>query len=130
VKTETDVMNLCRLAAQGIGGVLWRNNNGALPRPDGVPVRFGLANDSSKLNAVFKSSDLIGICPDGRFAAVECKEPGWVWRGTPEEVAQLRYVLDVRARGGRAGFATRPGHAGVILTGDGYGALTPASVSG
>lgn len=131
-------MNLCRLAAQEAGAVLWRNNNGALKDMRGIPVRFGLANDSKTLNEVFKSSDLIGMTssPAGRLMrpewvrvmpgllfAVECKEPGWRWRGTPEERAQLAYVDFVRQAGGVAGFATHPDHVNEMLRG-GHGAPT------
>lgn len=94
-----------RLAAPRMGLTLWRNNVGALPGPSGVPVRYGLANDSRRLNKHIKSSDLIGIGPGGRFVAIECKRAAWVWRGTPREVAQRRFITLVRAAGGYAGFA-------------------------
>lgn len=52
------------------------------------PIRYGLANDSAKLNAVVKSSDLILCIPRtitsqmvgqviGQFGAVEVKKPDW-----------------------------------------------------
>jgi len=117
MQTETDVQNLCRMRAQELGAVLWRNNVGAITPPDGrrAPVRFGLANDSSRLNKVFKSSDLIGMTPGGRLLAVECKEPGWVWKGTLHEQAQLNFIREVRRRGGFAGFAAAPGDVDRIL---------------
>jgi hypothetical protein len=117
MQTETDVMNLCRMAAQNAGFVLWRNNVGALKDVRGVPVRFGLANDSAKINKVLKSSDLIGLGGGGRLLAVECKEPGWHWHDTPEERAQLAFIHEVRRRGGLAGFASRPEHALDIFRG-------------
>jgi hypothetical protein len=122
MQTETDVQNLCRLAIQRAGGVVWRNNVGAIPREDGVPVRFGLANDSAQLNHVFKSSDLIGMCPGGRFLAVECKEPRWRWSGTERELAQFAFICYVRQRGGHAGFARCPEDAVSIMNG-GTGAI-------
>jgi len=122
MQTETDVQNLCRMRAQSLGCVLWRNNVGALVRPDGVPVRFGLANDSARLNEQLKSSDLIGIAtPSGRFMSIECKEPGWRWRATDREIAQLNWMHEVRRYGGLSGFASHPDHVNDILTG-GWGA--------
>lgn len=124
MQTETDVQNLCRLRAQALGAVLWRNNVGAMKDQRGIPVRFGLANDSAKINEVFKSSDLIGMTPTGHLFAVECKEPDWRWSGDAHERAQLAFILDVRKRGGRAGFASHPDHVNTILaTGLGWGAL-------
>jgi hypothetical protein len=120
MQTETDVQNLCRLRAQELGAVLWRNNVGAIKDARGIPVRFGLANDSAKVNEVLKSSDLIGIHM-GRFLAVECKEPGWVWRATEHEVAQLNFLVEVRRRGGLSGFASHPDDVNAILAG-GWGA--------
>jgi hypothetical protein len=133
VRTENDVQNMCRLRAQELGAVLWRNNNGALPNPAGVPVRFGLANDSKNVNRVFKSSDLIGMTsrpgvsrshlvrvPFGLMFAVECKEPAWRWAATEEEIAQLNYIRFVRDAGGIAGFANHPDNVTDLL-GGGHG---------
>ena len=77
-----------------------------MPDNTGTPVRFGLGNDSEKLNKVFKSSDLIGIGPGGMFVAVEVKAPGWKKPSNPREVAQANFIGAVQARGGLAGFAT------------------------
>ena len=60
---ETDVQASIRLEAAGKGIVLWRNNVGVLMDQRGRPVRYGLANDSERVNSVTKSSDLIGIKP-------------------------------------------------------------------
>jgi len=121
MQTETDVQNLCRMRAQELGAVLWRNNVGAMKDQRGIPVRFGLANDSARINEVFKSSDLIGIAPGGRLLAVECKDPEWRWTGTDHERAQHAFILDVRKRGGLAGFAWHPDHVSLILS-HGWGA--------
>jgi hypothetical protein len=43
----------------------WRNNTGAFKTERGGFVRAGHVG----------SSDFLGICPDGRFLAVECKRP-------------------------------------------------------
>jgi len=75
--------------------------------PKGVPVRFGLGNKSAKANKALKSSDLIGIVrPHGIFIAVECKRPGWVYKGDERESAQLAFLDFVRENGGAACFAT------------------------
>ena len=42
----------------------WRNNTGAYKEGKRF-IRYGITG----------SSDFIGICPDGRFLAVECKRP-------------------------------------------------------
>lgn len=130
MQTETDVKNACRLAIQEIGGVLWRNNVGALPDARGIPVRFGLANDSAQFNRVFKTGDLVGIMPEqwlpkgslvpftvGIFLMIECKEPGWKWSGTERERAQWEAIQFVRKMGGRAGFVTSPAQAVDVATG-------------
>lgn len=114
---ESDVQTALRLAASKRGDVLWRNNSGVLPDARGVPVRFGLCNDSTAINTACKSSDLIGIkrvlvTPEmvgqvvGVFYAREVKHSGWRYTGTPRERAQLRFIEIVREAGGDAGFAT------------------------
>src|SRR5574340_1691891 len=60
-QSESDVQARVRLAASQAGDVLWRNNTGVLKDERGVPVRFGLCNESAKVNEHVKSSDLIGI---------------------------------------------------------------------
>lgn len=105
-RSEAAVQADLRVAAAKIGYCLWRNNSGSLPDERGVPVRFGLGNDSAKLNEVFKSSDLIGIGPNGRFVAIEVKAPGWSKPSNKREQAQANFIGAVKARGGLAGFAT------------------------
>jgi hypothetical protein len=118
---EDELRNQCRLAIANAGGVAWRNNNGALPDRRGIPVRFGLANDSAAINEVFKSSDLIGIYR-GIFCAWEIKTPTWKWRGTKHEIAQKAYIEYVRAHGARGGFVTSTGDAIGIMLGQNLGA--------
>jgi hypothetical protein len=86
--------------------LLFRNNVGVLKDARGVPIRFGLANDSARVNQRIKSSDLVGMAPDGRFLAVETKAPGWAFGGSQREEAQLRFLNLIRARGGVGTFAT------------------------
>lgn len=116
---ESRQQSLIRLRAAEKGMYLWRNNVGALQDKRGIPVRYGLANESAKQNAVLKSADLIGwesvvITPEmvGRlvavFLSVEAKEEGWVYTGTEHEQAQLAWANLVISKGGRALFATGP----------------------
>lgn len=84
-------MNDCMIALSKAGCAVWRNNTGVLPDKTGRLVKFGLC---------VGSSDLIGIAPDGRFMAVECKAA----LGQPTD-AQLRFIDAVRRAGGRAGIA-------------------------
>ena len=61
--SESAVQANVRLAAANKGMCLFRNNVGVLKDETGRPVRYGLANDSSKINKVVKSGDLIGWQP-------------------------------------------------------------------
>ena len=114
--SESEVQAKLRLAAAKRGAALWRNNSGACRDETGRLIRYGLGNDSAKLNAVWKSSDLIGITPVritpdmigraiGVFTAVEVKREDWVWRATPREKAQNQFLKDVARRGGIGLFA-------------------------
>ena len=118
--SENDVQARVRLAASQAGNVLWRNNVGMLRDERGVPVRFGLCNDSKALNERVKSSDLVGIrrvlvtqqmvgSVVGQFYAREVKRVGWKYTGTPREVAQLRFIETVVTMGGDAGFTVGEG---------------------
>jgi len=104
--SEAAVQALLRVEAAKIGYCLWRNNSGSLPDASGTPVRFGLGNDSAKLNEILKSPDLIGIGPNGRLVGVEVKAPGWKKPSNKREIAQANFLGLIQARGGLAGFAT------------------------
>jgi hypothetical protein len=117
---EATQQALVRLEAASKGHILYRNNVGVLLDARGVPVRFGLANDSAAVNENVKSADLIGIkrvliTPDmvgrtvGVFLSREVKAKGWRFTGTPREVAQLRWLELVTSYGGDAAFCTGPG---------------------
>lgn len=121
-KAESYVQSAVRLEAPHKGVLLMRNNVGALRDDRGVPVRYGLMNDSAALNKRIKSSDLIGIRrvligPQdvgkvlGQFVARECKHGDWVLRGAGDahERAQIEFLNLVNAWGGDAKFATGPG---------------------
>lgn len=104
--SESYTQSLCRLRAAQAGIIPFRNNRGAMQDATGRVVRFGLANDSAKVDDKVKSSDLIGIRPDGRFWARECKPAKWRYTATPREVAQLAFITLINSRGGDAAFST------------------------
>lgn len=117
---EGDVQNLVRLEASKKGLRLWRNNNGACYDDTGRFIRYGLANDSKRVNDVLKSSDLIGIRPVlitqekvgttiGQFVAREVKRGGWKYAGTKRELAQFNFIKLVASLGGDAAFTNREG---------------------
>lgn len=119
LESEAGVQSALRLNAAKRGIWTARNNNGMFINPHGVPVRFGLANDSKRLNTMLKSSDVIGCEPllvthdlvgkiIGRFWARECKEPGWHYTGTPREKGQLNFINLINSLGGNAQFANTP----------------------
>lgn len=108
--SEADTQALIRIAAARAGYAMWRNNNGACLDDTGRMIRYGLGNDSAKLNAVWKSSDLIGIGPGGRFVACEVKHPRWRAPESDRDRAQLAMLTQVNALGGIGFFATDPQH--------------------
>jgi len=114
---EAGVQQQVRFAAAGAGWLLWRNNVGEMEDARGNHVRYGLCNDSKKLNDRIKSSDLIGLRPVtitsqmvgqriGQFVARECKRADWKYTGTAREEAQLRFIKLVNQLGGDAQFTT------------------------
>lgn len=114
--SEASVQNAIRIAgAKKFNARLFRNNSGAGVDDRGNHIRWGLCNESAKVNAVMKSSDLIGITPTvcqcgcvwGVFTAIECKKPGWKFRESDQRaVAQLNFIKLVVALGGVGKFAT------------------------
>ncbi len=111
---ESSVQAQIRLLASQRGWRLFRNNVGVMTREDGVPVRFGLANDSKQMNAQYKSGDLCGIIPRvitqdmvgkviGQFASVEVKHPDWKPSEKDERYqAQCRWRDLINSLGGYA----------------------------
>lgn len=129
LKSEAAVQQARRLVAARRGALLWRNNSGACQDVTGRQIRYGLANESAKVNKIFKSSDLIGITPVvcgcgqryGVFTAEECKHAGWTYRersctcrpGKPQcdachESAQLNFLKRVVSLGGIGRFISDP----------------------
>jgi hypothetical protein len=114
---EAYVQSAVRLACSRRGWRVWRNNIGAGRLEGGSFVRWGLANDSTKLNESIKSADLIGIRPltitphhvgstIGQFVSLECKPEGWRFSGTAREIAQDKWAQLIRALGGHSRFTT------------------------
>ena len=117
MKNEAYSQQEIRLESGVLGCRLWRNNNGACKDENGRVIRYGLGNDSAKMNKKKKSSDLIGITPViitpamvgrkmGVFTSIEAKAPGWHFTGTDREFAQKSWIELVRGLGGVSGFAT------------------------
>ena len=116
-KSEARVQQDIRLAGTLTGTTLLRNNVGVLKDARGVPVRYGLANESKEENARIKSHDLIGwtevtITPDmvgqtvAVFTSVEVKAELWTCRDREREIAQAKWGDLVLKSGGYAGFAS------------------------
>lgn len=108
--SEMSVLRACRLEADRLGGVLWRNNSGATFDRNGRMIRYGLGNDSKKLNRDYKTPDLVGIAPGGRFWSAEIKRPGWSGVSNDREKAQANAGRHIQALGGLFTFATSPAH--------------------
>ncbi len=117
VQNESGIMGLIRLAGSRENWRLFRNNVGAVHTADGRFIRYGLANESKRMNESLKSSDLIGIRPllidptylgrtVGQFVAIECKRPGWKPGNTEREKAQSRFLTLVQSLGGHGIFST------------------------
>lgn len=119
-KSEAALTNLIRLEASKKGLRIWRNNVGAVQMPNGNFIRYGLANESGKMNTFIKSADLIGIRPVkirspmvgmtiGQFVSREVKASDWKYTGTDRERAQLRWIEVITGMGGDACFANSEG---------------------
>jgi hypothetical protein len=65
MKEESHVVNAC-LDFLHIKKIFsWRNNTGAIKIGKDRFIRFGYVG----------SSDIVGVCPDGRILCIECKRP-------------------------------------------------------
>lgn len=112
---EAYVSSRVRIAAATEGWHLWRNNVGAFEDKTGRWIRYGLANDSAKMNDRLKSSDLVGwrqvtVTPNmvgktiAQFVSLETKAPDWTYSGSAREEAQARWIGLVVSCGGYAKF--------------------------
>lgn len=102
--------------------LLFRNNVGVLEDRNGRPVRYGLANDSPRVNRSLKSADCIGIWRRlihpkdvgtfiGQFVSAETKHVGWTPRpGDAHEVAQSNWAALINNYGGIARFYAGQGN--------------------
>jgi hypothetical protein len=117
MKSEAAVQTDVRLELSRRGVRVWRNNVGVLQDKDGRYIRFGLANDSRKVNENFKSSDLIGITPVtitpdmvgqtiGVFTSYEIKHEGWKFTQSGRHKAQAAWLMLVNSLGGIGRFIT------------------------
>lgn len=91
LKSEANIQNDIMIELSQAGCLVWRNNTGVLKDGNGRPIKFGLCKGSS---------DLVGICADGKFLAVEVKTK--TGRVRPE---QETFIAAVKRAGGRAGVA-------------------------
>lgn len=91
---ESDILKLVMIEASKLGCIVWRNNTGVLKDARGIPVKYGLC---------VGSSDLIGITPNGKFLAIEVKQP--TKKLSPK---QEIFIKTVRRMGGYAGVAYSP----------------------
>ena len=131
--SESHVQARVRLEAARTGEIhAFRNNNGAgsVVNPRELclkcaklaarPIRWGLGNDSPRLNEILKSGDLIGwrrriITPAmlgrtiAQFWSRECKHSTWKFTNVPHEAAQLRWHSMVLAAGGDSAIVTGEG---------------------
>ncbi len=122
-KSEAWAQQQVRLKSAHAGALSWRNNVGATPAKCKVcgapqqPIRYGLANDSAKLNAEIKSSDLILGIPRLitaemvgtvllQFGSIETKRPGWCYTGKNQEPGQAAWLALIASEGGYATFST------------------------
>lgn len=134
-KSEAYVQSRVLLEGGDRGVYLWRNNVGAgslyplndlceacqlAVGPKVRMIRWGLANQSKRINSEIKSGDLIGGKPTLitadmvgstvlKFYSRECKSEGWEWRGTEREVAQLAWTTLINSLGGDAAIVNSVG---------------------
>lgn len=93
--TETALVHACLDLLRMRGCFVWRQNSG------GVRATYKGKSRFFRFNHATGCSDIIGMMPDGRFLAVECKLPGKLLT-----THQAAFLDAVRATGGVALVAT------------------------
>jgi hypothetical protein len=107
-KSEANIQREIMMALSQAGCLVFRNNTGTgwqgkkvKEYKHGADTYMVLKNPRYITFGLVKGgSDLIGLCPDGKFLASEVKDANG--KVTPE---QDRFIAAVRAKGGRAGVA-------------------------
>lgn len=124
---ETATSSHVQVAAASLNILLMRNNVGVAVDETGRHIRYGLMNESKKVNDQFKSSDLIGVTPVligpqhvgrvmGIFTALETKRAGWTLRpGDTHAQAQIRFLDLVKRYGAIGGIVTDPRQLAAML---------------
>jgi hypothetical protein len=119
--SESHIDSLIMLEAAQKDVTLFRNNVGACQDKTGRLIRYGLANESTEMNAQIKSSDRIGwrtviITPDmvgnpiAQFVMREIKKASWTGRTlSPHEQAQANFMIMGLLAGCDVGFANKAG---------------------
>lgn len=106
MSNENIIQSQVRVTLSKYGIPTFRNNSGVMIRPDGIPVRFGLGNESPIINKIIKSPDIIGIIPyTGQFLAVECKPSNWKGIRNDRERAQEQFIKIIIDKNGIGFFA-------------------------
>ncbi len=87
-KKEAEVLKECLFLLKKKGIFCWRQNTGAFETKNGGFFRSSIAG----------VSDILGILPDGRFLAVECKRES----GGVVSEKQRQFIANIKACGGVA----------------------------
>lgn len=85
---EAEVLKECLFLLKRKGIFCWRQNTGAFETKNGGFFRSSIAG----------VSDILGILPDGRFLAVECKRES----GGVVSEKQKQFIANIKACGGVA----------------------------
>ncbi|KKN01235.1 hypothetical protein LCGC14_1129990 [marine sediment metagenome] len=87
---EGDIVKACLSYLEALGIFAWRNNTGAMGgtyKGTKRYVRFGVPG----------ASDILGVLPNGRFLAIECKMPG-----KKPTLKQRAFIDEINRHGGVA----------------------------
>ena len=88
---ESAILKSCLARLDALGAFVWRQNQGAMTGEHKGKRRF------MRFAGADGISDIIGVLPDGRMIAVECKRPGG-----KATVRQRAFLQRVAACGGCA----------------------------